>query len=168
MKKILSIVMLTTCILLTGCGEQTKKELDTNLSKSIKINEDGAKLVCTTDYDYTNLNYVLGSKYVVFADSNNKVTKVISKEIIQSYDEDKLKEFEDYLTQNHSAAVQYNGYDYNIEKEKNKVISTVEIDYTEFDIKKFYEDNEEKADTNLTIDSMEKQYVSLGAECKRK
>ena len=168
MKKILSIVMLTTCILLTGCGEQAKKELDTNLSKSIKINEEGAKLVCTTDYDYTNLNYVLGSKYVVFADSNNKVTKVISKEIIQSYDEDKLKEFEDYLTQNHSAAVQYNGYDYNIEKKKNKVISTVEIDYTEFDIKKFYEDNEKKADTNLTIDSMEKQYVSLGAECKRK
>lgn len=168
MKKIFSILMFTSFILLTGCGETTKKELETNLSRSLKINDEGAKLVCTTDYDYTDLNYVLGSKYVVFADDNGKVTKVIAKEMIQSYDSDKLKEFEDYLVQNHSAAVQYNGYDYNIDKEANKIISTVEINYNEFDIKKFYEDNEEKADTNLTVDGMEKQYVSLGAECKRK
>ena len=168
MKKVITTLLVTTSILLTGCGNNKNKELDTNLSKSIKINDEGAKLICTTDYDYTDLNYVLGSKYVVFADENDKVTKVISKEVIQSNDESKLKEFEDYLVQNHSAAVQYNGYDYNIDKENNKVISSVEIDYTVFDIKKFYEDNDEKADSNLTLDSMEKQYISLGAECKRK
>ena len=168
MKKMLSILMLSSLIFLTACGEKVKVKLDTNLSQSIRINEEGAKLVCTTDYDYTDLNYTLGSKYVVFADDNDKVTKVIAKEIIQSNDDDKLKEFEEYLVQNHSAAVQYNGYDYNIDKENNKVISTVEIDYKEFDIKKFYEDNEEKADANLTLDSIEKQYVTLGAECKRK
>ena len=168
MKKIISILVIISLILLTGCGKDKKEKLDTNLSSSIKIDDTDAKLICTTDYDYTDLNYVIGSKYVVFADKDNKVTKVISKEVIQSNDKDKLKEFEEYLNQNHSAAVQYNGYDFNVEKESNKIISTVEINYNEFDIKKFYEDNEESANTNLTIDSMEKQYVSLGAECKRK
>ena len=168
MKKILTTIMVTSLIVLTGCNETNKEELETEISKSIKIDETGAKLVCTTDYDYTDLNYVLGSKYVVYADENNKITKIISKEVISSYDTDKLDEFETYLNQNHSTAVQYNGYDYNIDRETNKVTSTVEINYNEFDIDKFYEDSGEKEKPNLTLDEVEKKYVSLGAECKRK
>lgn len=167
-KKGIILVLTGICLILTGCGETTKKELETNISDKIKIDDDGAKLICTTDYDYSELNYVLGSKYVVFADDKDKVTKVLSSEIISSNDKSKLDEFENYLNQNHDAASKYNGYTYNIERESNKVISTVTIDYSEFDLKKFLSDNESKELEDLTIDSIEKKYVSLGAKCSKK
>ncbi len=166
----ISIILSVFCILLSGCESNSNEELEKNISSTIDIDDDGASLVCTTDYDYTELNYTLGSKYVVFADKDGKVTKVISKEIISSTDKDKLDEFETYLTQNHSSASAYSGYDYNVEKEKNKVTSEVTIDYSEFDLKRFVEDNSSNTNEKieeLTLDSIEKQYVSLGAECKR-
>lgn len=155
--------------ILTGCDNTEETELETNISEKISIDDNGASLVCTTDYDYTELKYVLGSKYVVFADDKGKVTKVVSKEIILSTDEAKLDEFENYLNENHTAALQYNGYSYNVKREKQQVVSDVTIDYNEFDIKKFASDNEgANIDGDLTVDSIETKYVSLGAKCERK
>ena len=167
--KIISIIMIFSCILLTGCNEKREKELNKNISESIDIDESGAKLVCTTDYDYTELNYTLGSKYVVFADEKGKVTKIVSEEIIESNDESKLEEFESYLNKNHDVAVQYKGYTYDVKKEDNKVISDVTIDYSEFDMEKFIKENgDEETIKELTLDSIEKKYVSLGATCDQK
>ncbi len=167
-KNFKTLLILITIILMTGCGSEKKEKLDKNISKTINIDEEDAKLVCTTDYDYTELNYTIGSKYVVFADDNNKVTKVVSEEIISSTDKDKLDEFESYLTENHNAAVQYSGYDYNVKREKNKVISDVTIDYSEFNMKQFTEDNKDAIDEELTLDEIEEKYVSLGASCSKK
>lgn len=168
-KKLLSFIFVLTCILLTGCEDTSKKELNTNLSETITIDDNGAALVCTTDIDYTEYDYTLGSKYVVFANEDGKVTKIMSSEIINSNDSAKLDEFEDYLNKNHSAAIQYSGYNYDIKRDGNKVISTVSIDYEEFDLKTFIKDNEiTNQEEILTVDSVEKQYVSLGAECNRK
>ena len=155
-------------LVLTGCGESKKEDLEKNISDNIKIEEEGAKLVCTTDYDYSDLNYTLGSKYVVFADDKDKVTKVISTEIISSNDKSKLDEFENYLNQNHDAASKYNGYTYTINREGNKVTSSVTIDYKEFDLSKFLSDTESDDKDELTLDSIEKKYVSLGAKCNKK
>ncbi len=164
----LLLIVINICIL-TGCDDTPKKELETNISESIKIDDNGASLVCTTDYDYTELQYVLGSKYVVFADDKGKVTKVVSREIISSTDETKLDEFENYLNENHTAALQYNGYSYDVKRENQQVVSDVTINYDEFDIKKFASENEgANIDGELTIDSIEKKYVSLGAKCERK
>lgn len=167
-KKIAIIFMIMICFIISGCEAEQKVTLDTNISDGINIDDDGAKLICTIDMDYTEYNYTLGSKYVVFADKDNKVTKVISSEIINSSEEEKLDEFESYLNSNHDLAMQYNGYTYNIKREKDKVISEVTIDYSEFDLKKFIEDNKSTNSEELTIDSIEKQYVSLGATCTRK
>lgn len=167
----LSIILIISCIILSGCDSNTDKELEKNISSSIEIDEKDASLVCTTDYDYTELNYTLGSKYVVYADKDGKVTKVISREIISSTDKAKLDDFETYLNQNHSLASAYGGYEYNVVKENNKVTSDVTIDYSEFDLKRFSEENSSNSNSKieeLTIDSIEKQYVSLGAECNRK
>lgn len=171
MKKRKILALLVICIILvTGCGETKKKELETSISKSINIDEKGAALVCTTDYDYNELNYVIGSKYVVFADKDNKVTKISSKEVIVSTDESKLDEFENYLKENHEAASQYNGYIYDVKREKEKVTSSVTIDYSEFDLEEFASENKDlgKEDMEFTIDSIEAKYVSLGATCSRK
>lgn len=155
--------------ILTGCNGTSENKLETNISEKINIDDNGASLVCTTDYDYTELKYVLGSKYVVFADDKGKVTKVISREIISSTDEAKLDEFENYLNENHTAALQYNGYSYNVKRENQQVVSDVTIDYNEFDLKKFASENEgTNIDGDLTVDSIETKYVSLGAKCERK
>ncbi len=168
-KKIISTITIVSCILLTGCSEVKEKELNKNLAESIDIDETDAKLVCTTNYDYTELNYTLGSKYVVFADDKGNVTKIVSEEIIESNDEKKLEEFESYLNKNHDVAVQYKGYTYDVKKEDNKVISDVTIDYSEFDMDKFIKDNgNEDLIKDLSIDSIEKKYVSLGATCNKK
>lgn len=167
-KKITIIFMIIICFIISGCEAEQKVKLDTNLSDSINIDDDGAKLVCTMDIDYTEYNYTLGSKYVVFADKDNKVTKVKSSEMINSSDEEKLDEFESYLNTNHDLAMQYNGYTYEVKREKDKVISDVTIDYSEFDLKKFAEENKTANTEELTIDSIEKQYVALGATCNRK
>lgn len=167
-KKITIIFMIMICFIISGCEAEQKVTLDTNISDGINIDDDGAKLICTIDMDYTEYNYTLGSKYVVFANKDNKVTKVKSSEIINSSDEEKLDEFESYLNSNHDLAMQYNGYTYDVKREKDKVISEVTIDYNEFDLKKFVEENKSVTDEELTIDSIEKQYVSLGATCTRK
>lgn len=169
-RKILCLLLIVINIsILTGCDETPEQKLETNISDNINIDDNGAALVCTTDYDYTELKYVLGSKYVVFADDKGKVTKVVSREIISSTDETKLDEFESYLNENHTAALQYNGYTYDVKREDNQVISDVTIDYEEFDIKKFAEENENaNIDGELTVDSIETKYVSLGAKCERK
>lgn len=168
-KKTLTILLTIICILLTGCEDSSEKELDKNISESINIDDSSASLVCTIDIDYSEYNYTLGSKYVVFADNDNKVTKVVSSEIINSTDVEKLDEFESYLNANHDVAMQYNGYTYDVTREDDKVTSMVTIDYSEFNLSKFLEENESSTQLDeLTVDSIEKQYVSLGASCNRK
>lgn len=169
MKRCFYLLLIITCIFITGCEDTKKVELETNISESIDIESTGAALVCTTDYDYTELEYVIGSKYVVFAE-DDKVTKIVSREIIVANDSTKLDDFESYLNENHDAAIQYGGYTSDVKREDNKVISDVTIDYSEFDVKKFAEDNEavDSDMTKLSVDDIEKQYVSLGAKCTRK
>ncbi len=168
MKKNKLLLSLFIICLLTGCGESKKKQLDTNLSQSIKIeNESEAALICTMDYDYSDLNYVLGSKYVVFG-KDNKIEKIESKEIISSYEKEKLDQFEDYYNKNHNAASNYNGYEYDLKRTDDSITSTVIIDYKEFDLNKFLSDNDIKdSEKDYTIDGVEKKYISLGAECKK-
>ena len=168
MKKYILSIFIVGLFILTGCEEKKKEELEKNTSSEIKIDgETDADLVCTLDYDYSDLNYVISSKYIVFGDKK-KVNKVSSVEIITSTEKSKLDSFEDYYNQNHDVASKYDGYTSDVTREKNKVISKVTIDYDEFDLDKFYEENETENKEKLTIDSIEKKYVSLGAECKRK
>lgn len=170
MKKYLSILFIIGLLVFTGCESTKSSSLTKDISSKIEIEDEGAKLECVTDYDYEDLGYVIGSKYVVWADKDNKVTKVSSIEIIESNDSTKLDEFEEYLKTNHTTAQSYGGYTYNLNRENNRVTSEVTIDYSEFDTTKFAEDNKDvgKDETTLTLDSIEAKYVSLGAECKRK
>ncbi len=169
MKKLTKIAIVFSLFLLVGCGEK-KVELEKNISSTIDIDDKEAKMVCYADYDYSELDYVMGAKYAVFADGENKVTKVISREIIESNDGAKLDEFETYMSENHDAAKKYGGYDSNIARSSNRVTSDVTIDYTYFDMEQFTEDNKgnDKVKIELTLDSLESQYVSLGATCERK
>ena len=168
MKKLCISILAISLFIITGCEEKKEKELEKNISETIKIDgEDEADLVCNSDYDYSDLDYVIGSKYIVFGDKKS-VSKVSSVEIISSNDKKRLDSFEDYYNQNHDIAAKYNGYTSEVNRENKRIVSKVTIDYNEFDLKKFYEENETENKDDLTIDSIKKKYESLGATCKKK
>lgn len=170
------ITLLLCCTLVVGCGEKkekdtTKDDLSTSISSSISIDEKDASLVCTTDMNYSNYGYTMGAKYVVFADSNNVVKKIVSTEIVESDDSQIITEFEDYLNENYTTASSYGGYTYDVSVSGNRVISNVSINYTEFDMDKYVVDYETMADyvndsNEFTLESVKKMYEAMGSTCK--
>ncbi len=166
-KKILILLFICICTL-TGCGKKEKELLPTDLSKNIKIDEKDAKIVCTADYDYNDLHYVTGAKYVVFADKDNRVTKIVSREITKSTDKSILNNAETLYQDNIDKMESYGGYSYNIDRNKDSITVDMTIDYAEFNIKKFKEDTKSDINDEPTIDEIYKSYVSLGLKCEKK
>lgn len=166
-KKILMLLIICIC-LLTGCGEKEEKLLDTDISNNIDLDEKDAKMVCTADYDYNDLHYVTGAKYVVFADKDNKVTKIVSREVTKSNDKSILNNAESLYQDNINKIESYGGYSYEINKDKNTLTVDVTIDYTNFNIKQYKEDNKTDISEEPTIDEIYKSYVSLGVKCEKK
>lgn len=168
MKKKIFILLFICLFVLTGCKEQEKKLLPTDLSENIEIDDKDAKLVCTADYDYNDLHYVAGAKYVVFADKDNKITKIISREVTKSTDKSILNNAEALYQENIDKVESYGGYSYEINKDKDSITVDVTIDYTEFNIKKYKEDNKSDISDEPTVDELYKSYVSLGLKCEKK
>lgn len=168
MKKKILMILFICIFILTGCNKKEDELLPTELSKDIDIDEKGAKLVCTADYDYNDLHYVTGAKYAVFGDKDNKVTKIISREITKSKDKSILNNAETLYQENIDKIESYGGYTYNINKDKDSITVDVTIDYTDFNIKKYKEDNKSDLSDEPTIDEIYKSYVSLGVKCEKK
>lgn len=174
MKVFIKYLSISLCILfITGCGTKEEKEtkLPTNLVEEIKIDTTGSAAVCTAEYDYSDTQgYATGSKFAIFADENEIVTKIITQEIVVSNDNDILDIFQDSLERNYSTFSQYGGYDYEITIDGNKLISNVTIDYTKADLKTMASDNESlkiylNDDNKFTLNSVKSMYMSSGAEC---
>ena len=176
MKKILLVGILMMSIILTGC-EKDKKEptekLDENISDTIEIeNSDDAKLICTSDNVHDDYNYSIGATYVVWADDDNKITKIVSREIFTSTDDDMVDEYKEFKEEDEKIPLTYDGYETKITKKDKQIITDTTIDYSKFDLKKFVEDN--KLDVNfdsekeLQLDNVEARYVTLGCVCEKK
>ena len=149
MKKIVSlVVVLSLCILLTGCGKALK---------------------CSSSSEQKN--YSISTDYVI---KSNKdiVTKVTIKQVIESSDKKVLKNFESQLkSQYESNNKAYGGYDYKLKISGKKLTADITIDYTKFDLDKFVKANaamKEYVNKNnkLTLEGAKKMYKSTGATCK--
>jgi len=149
MKKIASlVVVLSLCILLTGCG------------KALKCSSSSAQK-----------NYSISTDYAI---KSNKdiVTKVTIKQVIESSDKKVLKNFESQLkSQYESNNKAYGGYDYKLKISGKKLTADITIDYTKFDLDKFVKANaamKEYVNKNnkLTLEGAKKMYKSTGATCK--
>lgn len=173
MKKTIFILFL---ILLTGCGNTTSNidnSTTNELSNTIEVNEDGALYLCKKDAYNEEEKYNLGGKYAIFADKDNNVTRINSVEIVESNYQEKLNYFESYLISNYDKISVYNGYEYDISLENNKVIAKVNINYNEFNLESYAVDYPEiqtylTEDNKLKAANLVSLYKDLGITCTKK
>ena len=113
-------IFLLTLIILLLCG--CKKERIMNCSY-INTNEE--------------LKYTEEIKYKVYYNRKEYVTKIEKNEYYYSEDEDRINYFNDYKNIHYNELNNlYNGYTYNIEKNKNDVKISIIIDLKEVNLKK--------------------------------
>lgn len=147
MKKGLLLVLLSLCFL-TGCSK---------------------KMVCTAELSQDGVD--ITSKYEATYDKDDKVIKIHTVETIKSDDKDDLESFEKLLKESYSMFDDIKHYDYSIKLSGNKLVSTVDADYSKIDMDKFLEidDSLETVfkDGHIDIDDLEDMYEAIGAECKK-
>lgn len=149
MKKLIGVgLVLSLCLLLTGCGKTMKCS-----SKSPQKNYD-----ISTDYTIKS--------------SGKIVTSVTIKQVIESKDKKVLENFkkqlEDQYKNNNTV---YGGYKYKVTINGKKLTADVTIDYKKFDLDKFVKTNGAmkeyvNKDNKLTVEGAKKMYESTGAKCK--
>lgn len=149
MKKGISlVVVLSLCILLTGCGKVMK---------------------CSSSSEQKNYN--ISTDYKIES-SGKIVTKVTIKQVIESKDKKVLENFKKQLEDQYkSNNTVYGGYDYKVKISGKKLTADVTINYKKFDLDKFVKTNGAmkeyvNKDNKLTVDGAKKMYKSTGATCK--
>ncbi len=167
------VLVVLLVFLLIGCGEEKKEELETDLSQKIELSTEGAKAVCSSDFDYSDTNgYVTGSKFVIYADDNNIVTRIVGRQIATSKDKKILQEFQDSLEVNYGISSNYgDGYQYYMELLGDQLIVDTDIDYTNYDMEEMAKDSEElkeylTEDYKFTLSAVKSMYMAVGSDCK--
>lgn len=153
MKKIFKLLFVFLgIILISGCG--------------------GSKVTkCELNSDQSASGYTLNSTYNIYS-TGNVVKKVVTKETVTSENTTVLQYFEKTLKEQYETAnSSYGGYKFDIKKTNNKVISSVSIDYSKLDMKKFVDNNTAmksyvNKNNQLTLEGAKKLYETLGASCK--
>ena len=126
--------------------------------------------ICTNSSDQSKNGYKLDTKYVIKSNWN-KVKTVKVTETISYKDKKLLDKFKKQLEKQYSYNKKtYGGYTYKIETNNNQIIGEITIDYKEFDLEYFIENNEAMKEytknNKLTLDGAKKMYEATGAVCK--
>lgn len=172
MKTKLFLIMLFL-MLLTGCGESLKEdELKNELLDSIEMEDINANYICTCSIENDNDNYNLAGKYAITLNDKKLVTNVKSIEIIESNNENVLNYYETYLNSNYRRISMYNGFIYEVKRENNHLITSVDIDYKEIDKEAFLTDYPDMAeyitkDKDFTEESIINYYKKNKINCKK-
>ena len=157
--------------LITGCEEKQEK-LEANLSEEIQLDTVDAKMVCHWDVDYSESDkYVIGAKMVVYANNDNIVTRLVTRQVASSNEKSILENVEEQLSESADLASQYGGYSFSTKIEGNRLTVDTDIDYTKVDLETLSKDNEEMKeyltkDYQFTLDNIRAMYVSLGVTCE--
>lgn len=169
MKKYFRILLvLLVAILLVGCSSDSEKDNDNNVDTG---NEETVIKKCTLNQDNSAQGYALNSTYEIYA-KGQVVEKVITKEVVNSSDQDILNYFEEQLKKTYdTASAAYGGYKYSVVKDTDSVTSDVEINYSKMDMDKFVKDtpsmsNYLNAKNQMTLSGITMLYKSLGATCE--
>ncbi len=181
MKKIsLWLVALGVMVTLSGCGENNnnkKEELVADLSSQIELDQKNASSVCTVDYDYAETEgYVMGAKFIIYADKDGYVTKLVSRQLLKSNNRPTIIDFQQSVERDSSATKEYGpdgGYDYKVSVDGNILTVDTTIDYTKFNLEELSQgDNAETLksyltdDYRFTLSNIKSMYLEKGAQCK--
>lgn len=157
MKKVFSILFLIVGLfVIVGCGNKA---------------DDKLVMICTSSSSDTIRGYNLETKYNVYSNDNDIVSKVSTTEAVTSNNDEILDFFNRELKSAYSELNDtYGGYDNKVIKTNGKVTSETTIDYSIMNLKKYVEDNSEvkdyvNSDNKFTITSIKRLYEELGATC---
>lgn len=148
------ILSLFVCVgVFAGCGEKKQE------AKTIE---------CTLDQELST--YQIKATYKIHA-KGDTVEKVEVTETSTAKEAEILDQLERTLKlQYDNLNNSYGGYTYNVTKGENQISTSVTIDYSKFDSKKFADDrtglNEYMKDGKLTVAGVQRIYEMNGATCK--
>lgn len=157
MRRVLFCLLLL--LSLTGCSDKELKEEEKVKLETIScklINEDPSGYTTSSEY---NINYQ--DKYV-----NN----VVTVETITSDSEEFLNIMKEYVSSIYETSNEkYGGYSYKVERNDNKLIATVKVDYSKLDLITYISDQPEfnnyVQDGKFLVSGAIKIYESYGAIC---
>ncbi len=175
MKKFNKLILcILAIVLLSGCNEEKEEKLEANLSKDIILEEGNASAICTVDKDYSDSNgYVIGAKFIIYADENDIVTRVVGQQIAASNNKGKLSTLQNKMTEDYKRASEYGGYTYDIKLSGKKLIINTDIDYTKLNLEEMAKNNENLSaylteDYKYKLSDIQAVYMTTGAECQTK
>ena len=160
MRKLNIVLCLLISLVLTGCFNNKKDDDVTN-------DDDVLITVCRGQQEISdgieaNFRYEITSK-------NNNVLSLVSTETIETSDIEYLESAKKSMEDTHSIYKDIKYYEYEITVDDNKLVSTVDIDYSKIDIDKLI--SIDKANENIVVDGkvnlnyLKNMYESLGSVC---
>ena len=161
MKK--GLFLLSLLFLLTGCGEETKEDVIQEVPKQATVHCELSSRDVINGYETT-------AEYTIYY-TGDYVDKVDTVETIISDSTEILDTMEAYINTTYDSMNDaYGGYTYEVKKEDGKVISNVEIDYTEMDLDQYVTDQPLMAnyvkDGKFLLDGIVEIYEDTGATCE--
>lgn len=145
----LAVTMLVV-FLVTGCSSSEEKTMTCTRT----MNQSGMK---------TNLNYKVTY-------SGDYVNRVQSEESIETSDTTTLNTYKEQIEKIYTPYKDVKYYTYNVTIDGNKLVSTVDINYTKIDTKKLIEIDSANSqlinDGKVKLSSVKSLYEQLGATCK--
>lgn len=161
MKK--GLFLLSLLFLLTGCGEETKEDVIQEVPKQATVHCELSSRDVINGYETT-------AEYTIYY-TGDYVDKVDTVETIISDSTEILDTMEAYINTTYDSMNNaYGGYTYEVKKEDGKVISNVEIDYTEMDLDRYVTDQPLMAnyvkDGKFLLDGIVEIYEATGATCE--
>ena len=157
------LLLLSLLVLLTGCGEETKEDVIQEVPKQATVHCELSSRDVINDYETT-------AEYTIYY-TGDYVDKVDTVETIISDSTEILDTMEAYINTTYDSMNNaYGGYTYEVKKEDGKVISNVEIDYTEMDLDSYVTDQPLMAnyvkDGKFLLDGIVEIYEATGATCE--
>ena len=161
MKK--GLFLLSLLFLLTGCGEETKEDVIQEVPKQATVHCELSSRDVINGYETT-------AEYTIYY-TGDYVDKVDTVETIISDSTEILDTMEAYINTTYDSMNNaYGGYTYEVKKEDGKVISNVEIDYTEMDLDRYVTDQSLMTnyvkDGKFLLDGIVEIYEATGATCE--
>lgn len=165
MKKCL-LIILVMLLVFTGCGKKEEKDAEKDKVTTGQT-ETESKMVCTLSN--VTSDYTLNATYTIYYEGKY-VDYVHSVENLKSDDTTVLNTIYDFTLSSYKKMKDnYGGYDFNVNKTGNTVVSDIKIYYSRMDLQRYVNDNptlrQYVENDKMLVDGVKSLYTQVGAKC---
>ena len=160
------LLFLVLLLVFTGCGKKDEKDVEKDKVTTGQT-EAESKIVCTLSS--VNSDYSLNATYTIYYEGKY-VDYVHSVENLKSNNESALNTiYSSTLSSYKKMKDNYGGYDFNIEKTENTVVSDIEIYYSRMNLQRYINDNPSMKkyveNDKMMVEGVKSLYTQIGAKC---